>query len=186
MQLVVLGSGAVGKSCLTLRFTTNRFEEEYDPTIENAFSTNATVDGKSHDVQILDTAGQEEFAGFRANALKHGDVFILIYSIVDEASFAEVESLLKRVQQHHLDNPKPIIIVGNKSDLAASRTVSEETAKAFATKHGFQYLETSARDDVNVKPLFESAIRLGLADKPKGGSASGGDDGAQGCPCALV
>jgi small GTP-binding protein len=175
MKLVVLGGGAVGKSCITLQYVKNRFIEEYDPTIEEAYSKDVTLDNKQIALQVLDTAGQEEFAGFRANALKNGEGFIVVFSIVDMKSFSEVRNIISLIQRRHADSPKPIVLVGNKCDLASSRTVSETEAQKLAAEFSnMKYFETSAQDNINIHEMFESIMRQTLATKqPTSGSKKG-------------
>ena len=58
-QIVILGGGGVGKSCLTFRLVHDRFLERYDPTIEDSYrKENFQVDGEHCPIEIMDTAGQ--------------------------------------------------------------------------------------------------------------------------------
>ena len=61
LKIVVLGEGGVGKSSLTLRFIVDKFIEDYDPTIEDHYIKKVLVDGIYSEVDVTDTAGQEEF-----------------------------------------------------------------------------------------------------------------------------
>ncbi len=64
-KVVVLGSGGVGKSALTVQFVSGCFMEKYDPTIEDFYRKEIEVDGSPCVLEILDTAGTEQFASMR-------------------------------------------------------------------------------------------------------------------------
>ena len=70
-KLVVLGGGGVGKSALTIRLVTDNFLEEYDPTIEDSYRKQVKIDGEAALLDILDTAGQEEFDSMQVRWLGH-------------------------------------------------------------------------------------------------------------------
>merc|ERR1719192_286547 len=90
-KLVVLGGGGVGKSTLTIRFLTDNFIDEYDPTICDSYRKQIRLeDDKVYLLDILDTAGQEEFRVMRDEWIRSGDGFLLVYSINDTSSFDKV------------------------------------------------------------------------------------------------
>ena len=80
-KVVVLGSGGVGKSALTVQFVTGTFIEKYDPTIEDFYRKEIEVDSSPSVLEILDTAGTEQFASMRDLYIKNGQGFILVYSL---------------------------------------------------------------------------------------------------------
>lgn len=86
-KVVVLGSGGVGKSALTVQFVTGTFIEKYDPTIEDFYRKEIEVDCSPSVLEILDTAGTEQFASMRDLYIKNGQGFILVYSLVNQQSF---------------------------------------------------------------------------------------------------
>uniref|UniRef100_A0AC11DM99 RAP2C, member of RAS onco family n=1 Tax=Ovis aries TaxID=9940 RepID=A0AC11DM99_SHEEP len=88
-KVVVLGSGGVGKSALTVQFVTGTFIEKYDPTIEDFYRKEIEVDSSPSVLEILDTAGTEQFASMRDLYIKNGQGFILVYSLVNQQSFQE-------------------------------------------------------------------------------------------------
>ncbi|XP_016108668.1 ras-related protein Rap-2b-like, partial [Sinocyclocheilus grahami] len=83
-KVVVLGSGGVGKSALTVQFVTGSFIEKYDPTIEDFYRKEIEVDSSPSVLEILDTAGTEQFASMRDLYIKNGQGFILVYSLVNQ------------------------------------------------------------------------------------------------------
>jgi small GTP-binding protein len=118
---VVFGTGGVGKSSLVLRFCTDMFSEEYLPTIEDCYRKTFDVDGITSFLDILDTAGQEEFSAARDQWVREGHVFILVYSIASLQSFRELEIFREHILNVKDDGkPVPIVLVGNKADLSQS------------------------------------------------------------------
>lgn len=101
-KVVVLGSGGVGKSALTVQFVTGTFIEKYDPTIEDFYRKEIEVDSSPSVLEILDTAGTEQFASMRDLYIKNGQGFILVYSLVNQQSFqvCGVEMHGERELQH--------------------------------------------------------------------------------------
>lgn len=78
MSLHLQGDGGVGKSSITISLLRRGFFEDYDPTIQDSYSTNITVDGQEYDIEIVDTAGQEEYRGlWGESTVREGDGFIL-------------------------------------------------------------------------------------------------------------
>lgn len=98
-KVVVLGSGGVGKSALTVQFVTGTFIEKYDPTIEDFYRKEIEVDSSPSVLEILDTAGTEQFASMRDLYIKNGQGFILVYSLVNQQSFqvSDVQDTLNLV-----------------------------------------------------------------------------------------
>merc|ERR1712000_343119 len=96
-KICVLGDGGVGKTALTIQLCSNHFVEEYDPTIEDTWGKQVVIDGQTCLLEILDTAGQEEFTALRDQWIRECEGFIIIYSIVSRLSFHQVEVFKKQV-----------------------------------------------------------------------------------------
>lgn len=157
-RVAVLGDGGVGKTALAVQFTLNCFVETYDPTIEDAYRKQLIVDNKMCFVEVIDTAGQEEYATLRDQWVREGQGFILVYSIASRSTFERLEvfrqSMLKVKRQ------KPIfMLVGNKCDKTYEREVSREEGIALARSFGCEFMETSARTAYNVELLFTNLVR---------------------------
>ncbi|KAF2803325.1 putative ras small monomeric GTPase [Mytilinidion resinicola] len=157
-HIVVLGSGGVGKSCLTAQFVQNVWIESYDPTIEDSYRKAIMVDGRQVILEILDTAGTEQFS--EELYMKTGQGFLLVFSITSMTSLHELAELRDQIIRIKDDMRVPIVLVGNKSDLEEDRAVSR--ARAFAVSQswgGCPYYETSARRRANVDEVFTDLCR---------------------------
>eukprot|EP00123_Amoebidium_parasiticum_P019614 comp27851_c0_seq1/m.47180 comp27851_c0_seq1/g.47180 ORF comp27851_c0_seq1/g.47180 comp27851_c0_seq1/m.47180 type:complete len:197 (-) comp27851_c0_seq1:77-667(-) len=158
-RICVVGSGGVGKSCVTLRLLKNKFAEYYDPTIEEGYRKVMEVDSVTYNLEIVDTAGQEEFASFRDCSLDYGDGFLLVYSILSSSSWDELKDLHTKILRIKDKDNCPCVVIGNKKDLDDKRTVSQEEAAAFCKQINCPYLETSAKTGENVYQSFEQVVR---------------------------
>lgn len=99
-RITVLGSGGVGKSCLTTRLVSNQYITEYLPTIEDLYRHNIEVDGQSVMLSVLDTAGQDDYVTLRPQWMKHGEAFLLVYACDSRSSFAELQTFYHSIIQH--------------------------------------------------------------------------------------
>ncbi|KAL4227521.1 tRNA A64-2'-O-ribosylphosphate transferase [Mactra antiquata] len=158
-KIVILGEGGVGKSALVIQFVSHRFTDYHDPTIEDAYTQQARIDGEPAKLDILDTAGQLEFTTMREQYMRHGEGFIICYSITDRRSFDEVlahKNLIDRVRCHE---NIPIIVTGNKCDLEQKRKVSTEEGMHLAEQLGAPFFETSAVLRQCVDDVFHGIVR---------------------------
>ncbi|KAI9780567.1 MAG: Ras- protein rsr1 [Geoglossum umbratile] len=159
-HIVVLGAGGVGKSCLTAQFVQNVWIESYDPTIEDSYRKQIEVDGRQCILEILDTAGTEQFTAMRELYMKSGQGFLLVFSITSLSSLNELAELRDQIIRMKDDENVPLVIVGNKSDLEEDRAVSR--ARAFSVSQHWgnaPYYETSARWRANVDEVFVDLCR---------------------------
>lgn len=159
--VVVLGDGGVGKTCVTISFTSNHFVEDYDPTIEDCYRRQCVVDSKAVLLEILDTAGQEEYTALRDSAIREGEGFLLIYSITDTQSFEMIPKLNEQVcrVQEKDTGVIPMVLVGNKSDLKEQRNVKHEDGSLLAKKYNMGFFETSSKFRTNVEETFYELVR---------------------------
>ncbi|XP_065069251.1 ras-like protein rasD [Rhopilema esculentum] len=169
LRVCVVGSGGVGKSCVTLRFLKDEFTEYYDPTMEETYQTEMIYSGRSHEVEIVDTAGQEEFTSFLDSSLATGDAFMILYAINSLSSWNELKTLRSKINQEteSLGNRKvPIIVVGNKRDLEDERISLPDDPEEYAASIDVPYIETSAKTGFNVKEAFQLMLRQVEAVQP--------------------
>lgn len=163
-RVAVLGDGGVGKTALAVQFTLNCFVETYDPTIEDAYRKQLVVDNRMCFVEVIDTAGQEEYATLRDQWVREGQGFILVYSIASRATFDRLETF--RQSMKRVKRGEPIfMLVGNKCDKTYEREVSKEEGANQARIFGCEFIETSAKTAQNVERLFTNLVRLLRATK---------------------
>lgn len=160
-KIIVIGSGGVGKSALTLQFMYDEFVEDYEPTKADSYRKKIMLDGKEAQIDILDTAGQEDYAAIRDNYFRSGEAFLCVFSILEQDSLAATEELREqvlRVKGH--DQTIPFLLVGNKADLEARRVVGQEAAQELANLWQVPYVETSAKTRQNVDQVFIELMRM--------------------------
>eukprot|EP00069_Balaena_mysticetus_P015840 bmy_09481T0 len=155
-KVIMVGSGGVGKSALTLQFM---YDEDYEPTKADSYRKKVVLDGEEVQIDILDTAGQEDYAAIRDNYFRSGEGFLCVFSITEMESFAATADFREQILRVKEDENVPFLLVGNKSDLEDKRQVSVEEAKTRADQWNVNYVETSAKTRANV-------------DKVKGGSTT--------------
>lgn len=158
-KLVVCGGGSVGKSAITIQLIQNHFITEYDPTIEDSYRKQATVDGEECMMDILDTAGQEEYSAMRDQYMTAGQGFALIYAIDSRLSFEELKKFRTQILRVKDRNQVPFVLVGNKCDLEATRVVSAVEGAELAKTWNCPFIETSAKTNVNIEELFFQLVR---------------------------
>lgn len=159
-KLVMVGTGGVGKSAITIQMVRGTFtEDEYDPTIEDSYKKDEVIDGQPCMLDILDTAGQEEYASLRDNYMRVGHGFIVVYAINSRATFEEVDNLKEAILRAKDAQSVPMILVGNKCDLEHERKVSKQEGQQLATTLGCAFLEVSAKANLNVKEIFHDIVR---------------------------
>lgn len=193
-KMVVLGDGGVGKTALTIqvrirkthcsttltvwkKLCLNHFVETYDPTIEDSYRKQVVIDGQSCMLEVLDTAGQEEYTALRDQWIRDGEGFILAYSITSRASFSRIQKFYQQIQrvkesssgapsypgalQTGIENmgPAPVMLVGNKSDRVTDREVSTQEGAALAKQLRCEFVEASAKNSINVEKAFYDVVR---------------------------
>ncbi|XP_075969759.1 ras-related protein Rap-2b [Anticarsia gemmatalis] len=160
-KIVVLGAAKVGKSSLITQFLYNSFSPKYKKTIEEMHHGDFNVSGVRLTLDILDTSGAYEFPAMRALSMQSADAFILVYDITDANSFAEVRTLRDQIHETKESTAVPIVVVGNKVDLAetGARQVEFHTTESVVTvdwENGF--VEASAKENINVSQIFKELL----------------------------
>lgn len=158
-KLVIFGSASVGKSAITLRFVSDSFSKDYLPTIEDCFRAPCEVDGETAMLDILDTAGMEDYNALRDQWVQEGNAFLLVYSVTSRASFEDLKNFRDRIFLAN-DGDVAIVLVGNKIDLKDQRVISTEEGRALAQRYGnIPFVECSALTAENCHLPFQHAVR---------------------------
>ncbi|XP_065901964.1 GTPase KRas-like [Dysidea avara] len=157
-KLVVVGAGGVGKSALTIQLIQNHFVDEYDPTIEDSYRKQVVIDGETCLLDILDTAGQEEYSAMRDQYMRTGEGFLIVYAIDNSKSFDDVEAFRGQIRRVKDADDIPMILVGNKVDLPR-REVDTKYAQGYAKGHHMPFIETSAKTRLGVDDAFYTLVR---------------------------
>jgi len=182
-KVIMVGSGGVGKSALTLQFMYDEFVEDYEPTKADSYRKNTVLAGNECQIDILDTAGQEDYAAIRDNYFRSGEGFLCIFSITERESFEMTQDFRDQILRvkgadSATDNI-PFILVGNKSDIANRRQVPYEEAANLARSWRVDYVETSAKTRDNVDKIYYDLLQkihdLKAASAPQAGA--GGNNG---------
>jgi small GTP-binding protein len=164
-KVVVMGCGGVGKSAITIQLVQGRFVVAYDPTIEDSYKKTISVDGTEVSLDILDTAGQDDFKSLRQTYVRTGKGFLLIFAVNDVVSFDSIDAILRDIRQTAERDDIPIVVCGNKSDLP-DRTVQKDTAEKFCQECNCTYFETSSKNNINVTEAFTELARQMRAQNP--------------------
>lgn len=158
-KLVVVGGGGVGKSALTIQLIQNHFVDEYDPTIEDSYRKQVLLDGEMVILDVLDTAGQEEYSAMREQYMRTGEGFLLVYSVNSRSSFEEIQAYHQQILRVKDQDVFPMVIMANKCDLVHERQVSVEEGEELARRLQCDFIETSAKLRVNVEDGFYQLVR---------------------------
>lgn len=171
IKCVIVGDGAVGKTCLLVSYTTNAFPGEYVPTVFDNYSANVIVDGNPINIGLWDTAGQEDYDRLRPLSYPNTDVFLICFSLISPTSFENVTSKWYPEITHHSPGVM-FILVGTKKDLrndpetikklnskGINPITHEEGQKKCKLMGGYKYLECSSITRIGLETVFEEAIR---------------------------
>lgn len=178
IKCVVVGDGAVGKTCLLISYTTNAFPSEYIPTVFDNYSSQVTVDNRTISLNLWDTAGQEEYDRLRTLSYPQTNVFVICFSIASPPSYENVKHKWHPEVTHHCPNT-PILLVGTKKDLRndpeIQKKLKEQNLTPITQQQGvalarqiqaIKYLECSALNQDGIKEVFSEAVRAFLNPQP--------------------
>ncbi|XP_013637659.1 PREDICTED: ras-related protein RABD1 [Brassica oleracea var. oleracea] len=175
-KLLLIGDSSVGKSCLLLRFADDAYIDSYISTIGVDFKIRTIeLDGKTVKLQIWDTAGQERFRTITSSYYRGAHGIIIVYDCTEMESFNNVKQWLSEIDRYANDSVCKLLI-GNKNDMVESKVVSTETGKALADELGIPFLETSAKDSINVEQAFltiAGEIKKKMGSQPNANNTSG-------------
>ncbi|KAL4612975.1 rho-related GTP-binding protein RhoQ-like [Arapaima gigas] len=177
LKCVVVGDGAVGKTCLLMSYANDAFPEEYVPTVFDHYAVSVTVGGRQHLLGLYDTAGQEDYDRLRPLSYPMTDVFLICFSVVNPASFHNVRQ--EWVPELHEYAPGvPFLLIGTQIDLRddpktitklndmKEKPITTEQGQKLAKEIGaYCYVECSALTQKGLKTVFDEAIIAILAPK---------------------
>lgn len=184
VKLVTTGDGAVGKTCLLIKYTTDDFPQEYVPTVFDNYQANMMIGGRPISLGLWDTGGREDYDRLRPLSYPNTDVFLICFSVASRSSLDNVKDKWLPEIRAHCPNA-PLVLVGTKSDMRdpppGSKDaewkkkrnlvcVTQADALAMAQSIGaVGYCECSAKAGTNVSDVFDTATRVALAcrQKPK-------------------
>eukprot|EP00808_Paulinella_micropora_P031872 g74185.t1 len=154
LKIIMIGDSGVGKSCLLKSFMGDPFHSDYTSTIGVDFEIKPVqLDGKTANLQIWDTAGQERFRTITTSYYRSSDAILVVFDVTDNNSFQNLNAWLEDVHLYAKKNID-IILIGNKVDLTDERKVDFKTASEYAASRNMGYLETSAKENINVDRAF--------------------------------
>lgn len=166
LKILTIGESAVGKTCILLRFTDNKFLVNHITTIGIDYKSKVIKSDKySAKLKIWDTAGQERFRNITKQYYKGADGILLVYDITDRNSFEKVRDWMKQIQENTQKDKVGIVLLGNKSDLEDSRQVSFQEGQSLAKEYQILFFETSAFKDENINESFQGLTNLILSKK---------------------
>ncbi|XP_060111380.1 GTP-binding protein REM 2 [Heteronotia binoei] len=177
-KVMLLGENGVGKSSLAAIFGgmkgSAHHEEEH---AEDSYERKFYVDDEEVTLILYDIWDQGDPGGWmQESCLKTGDAFLVVFSVTDRRSFTRVPPTLLRLRAESPRMDPPIILVGNKSDLARSREVSREEGRSLAVMMNCKHIETSAALHHNTQELFEGVVRqIRLRRHRREGDGFGGE-----------
>ena len=159
-KIIILGDCNVGKTSLIDVVKGNKFKERYNPTVGfDFFSLCVKIYDKIIKLQIWDLSGQETHRSLINDFLKKASLIILVYDITNIKSFENIDTWLKDIKI--ITEEAKIILVGNKSDLAGKRVVTEEKGKEKCeSNHLTEFIECSSKNGINVKEIFINAAKI--------------------------
>jgi small GTP-binding protein len=180
VKILLLGDSGVGKSSLILRWTADTFSPTLVGTVGVNFkSKKVVIKTEAIQVQVRDTAGQEQFHKITTSYYKGANGIMVVYDVSDKKSLDNVEYWVKNIKSHATDAVQ-VVIVGNKTDLRTAdnkdNCFDADVGKEFSNKYGVPYFETSAKDSTNVDDAFVTLVKAILS------SSSSSDPQACGPP----
>ncbi|XP_068607492.1 ras-related protein Rab-3D-like [Brachionichthys hirsutus] len=157
-KVLIIGNSSVGKTSFLFRYADDSFTSAFVSTVGIDFKVKTIYcKDKRVKLQIWDTAGQERYRTITTAYYRGAMGFLLMYDITSEESFCAVQDWATQIKTYSWGNAE-VALVGNKLDLEEERQVPTEDAQRLATELGFQFLEASAKDNVNVKQVFDKLV----------------------------
>ena len=177
IKCVIVGDGAIGKTSMLISYTTDSFPRDYVPTVFDNYQANVMVNGRPVQLNLWDTAGQEDYDRLRPLSYPNTDIFIIGYSVLCNTSFNNIKTKWLEELKIHCFNV-PFIVVGTKMDILNNPSLKKQfldnggnfvdnnEAKKIAFELGaLEFVECSAKTQYNLKEVFDKAITAALSYK---------------------
>ncbi|XP_018921582.1 ras-related protein Rab-3D-like isoform X1 [Cyprinus carpio] len=157
-KILIIGNSSVGKTSFLFRYADDSFTSAFVSTVGIDFKVKTVFrNNKRIKLQIWDTAGQERYRTITTAYYRGAMGFLLMYDITNQDSFNAVQDWATQIKTYSWDNAQ-VILVGNKCDLEDDRLIPTEDSQRLARELGFQFFEASAKDNINVKQVFECLV----------------------------
>jgi small GTP-binding protein len=155
-RTVTIGDSSVGKTSIVNKFIRDRFDSSEKNTVGALYDAfTEEIDGRAVEIQIWDTAGQEQYRSLTPVYFRSAAAALLVFDLSNRPSFEHLDDWVTSFRSSSSDRAI-LFLVGNKSDLAENRMISEEEAKEWADNHSCSYTETSARSGSGIAQLFKA------------------------------
>ena len=154
-KVIMVGDASTGKTSLLNQYVYNEFQSDTTSTIGIEFC-HKNIDRETK-ITFWDTSGQEQFQSMMSSYYRGAHAVIFVFDVSNRQSFVSLEKWWRQYHAYGNTQRSIAIVVGNKCDLM--REVTIEEARAWAVHKGFMYEEVSAKDNANIDPAFETAIR---------------------------
>ena len=165
VKILIVGDSNVGKTSLLLQYTDNFYPLQHAATVGIEFKVkNITYKNYNVKLQIWDTAGQERFHSITNNFFRNADGILFVYDITNKKSFEGIKNWIQEAEEEVGEDFQKILI-GNKSDLEEERTVPLKILEEFCLEKKINFLETSAKNNINLKEAFNKIVELIFEDK---------------------
>ncbi|XP_073419760.1 ras-related protein Rab-3B [Dendrobates tinctorius] len=159
-KLLIIGNSSVGKTSFLFRYADDTFTSAFVSTVGIDFKVKTVYrNDKRVKLQIWDTAGQERYRTITTAYYRGAMGFILMYDIANEESYNAVQDWATQIKTYSWDNAQ-VILVGNKCDMEEERVIATEKGKHLADQLGFEFFEASAKENIQVKQVFERLVDI--------------------------
>lgn len=165
IKCVVIGDGAVGKTCMLMSYTMNSYPDDYVPTVFDNYTVPVMLSNTPYYLSLWDTAGQEDYDRLRPLSYPGTDVFVVCFALDNRESFLHIDQKWVPELRHYAKDA-PFLLVGLKGDLRSTthcRVMADEIADVAERTKAALYVECSAKHGVNLAQVFEKALWHGVA-----------------------
>ena len=158
IKILIVGNPGVGKSNFIYRYTKDKFSSSNLSSV--GFESNIKeieVTDKKIIVQLWDSAGQDKYKSITKNLFTRVQGIIIVYDITNKKSFLSAQNWIKLIKE--TNNNIPYVLAGNKCDLKNEREVEEQEALKFSQDNNITFLETSAKQDINILECINNFVK---------------------------